>query len=77
MGALEELKKKYPGGIPVKDPEKVAELVAKAADHLDPEDLRDDLQALQDATDAKDTQKQILTIIAMLTKAGLEIAIPG
>lgn len=75
--ALDAIKAKYPDGIPVTDPEGFAERVIAAAEHLNPDDLREDLDACDDAIVAKDREKVILALAAMATKAGLEIIIPG
>lgn len=77
MSLLDELREKYKEGIPVKDPERVAELVREKASHLPEGALDAHVEALIDATAANDREKQILAILAMLATAGLEIAIPG
>lgn len=77
MGAaLDRMKEKYPGGIPVDDPDRVAENVAKAATHLPEGAIDEDVKALNEATADNDREKQILAILAMAAKAGLRVAFP-
>lgn len=78
MGAaLDRMREKYSAGIPVKDPERVAESVAQAAEHLPEGAIDEDVKALNEATAANDREKQILAILAMAAKAGLRIAFPA